>query len=77
MPPIVFTVLAAIQAAIQAAPQVKAVVVKGKEFIGALFSANIITKEQQDQLFARVDEISAAFKDGKQPPHWDVEPDPE
>lgn len=77
MPPLVFTMLAAIQAAIQAAPQVKELVIKGKDFIASLFTAKLITKEQQNQLFKRVDEISEAFKNGKQPPHWDVEPDPE
>lgn len=77
MPPLVFTILAGIQAAIQAAPQIKELVTKGKDFISALFTAKLITKEQQNQLFQRVDEISEAFKNGEQPPHWDVEPDPE
>lgn len=77
MPPIVFAILGAIQAAISLAPQVKDIAKKGKDFIGSLTGGGVITQAQQDILFARIDAISAAHADGKVPDSWAVEPDPE
>lgn len=77
MPPLVFLILNGLTAAIQAAPQVVEIVEKGKALFGALVSADIITKEQQDHLHKRVDLITEAAKRGEKPPAWDVEPDPE
>lgn len=76
MPPIVFILLNAFTAAIQAAPQIAGLVTKTKEYFGALVAGGILTKEQADKLDARVDEIQEAALEGKLPPSWDVEPDP-
>lgn len=65
------------QAAIAAAPKVAALVVKAKEYIEALFTAGLISKEQQDQLHAHMDAAQAAALSGNTPPHWTVEPDPQ
>lgn len=76
MPPIVFAVLGAIQAAMAAAPQVRAIAVKGREFIATLTGAGIITQAQQDQVYDRINAISEAHFHGKLPPGWEVEPNP-
>lgn len=76
MPPVVFIALNAIQAAITAFPQVKAIVLKGKEFITSLFTAGAITKAQQDALHQHIDDISEAIQRGEIPEGWDVEADP-
>jgi hypothetical protein len=76
MPPFVFLVLQGIQAAIQAAPQVKEVIDAGKQMISSLFTANVITKEQQDTLHAQVDQIADDFANGRIPSSWLVKPDP-
>lgn len=70
-------IIALFQAAIQAAPKVAELVVKAKEYIAALFGAGLITKDQQDRLFAHMAELQAAALTGNPPPHWTVEPDPQ
>ena len=76
MPPVALLIIQGITAAIQLAPQVTEIVVKGKELIGSLVGGGIITKEQQDTLHARVDAITEAARRGEKPPAWEVEPDP-
>lgn len=70
-------ILKGIKAAIAAAPKVFEVVVAAKEWIGALFSGGLITKEQQDRIHAEVDAICVAAIRGEELPHWTVEADPE
>lgn len=65
-----------IQVGIAAAPQIKNVVVKGKDFITSLFEGGVITKAQQDAVHSHVDAVAAAVKGGNLPPEWSVEPDP-
>ena len=65
-----------VQAAIQAAPQVIALVESGKNMITALFTAKLITAEQQSVLHAHIDSISAMAKAGIVPAHWQVQADP-
>lgn len=76
MPPIVFILLNAFTAAIQAAPQVTELVVKAKEYFGTLVKGGVISKEQADAIDARVDAITEAALEGRFPSSWDVEPDP-
>jgi hypothetical protein len=64
------------QAAIAAAPQVKALVVKAKDYITSLFEGGLISKETQDALHAHVDQVSANAMAGTLPPEWSVESDP-
>lgn len=75
-PAVLALILQGIQAAIAAAPQVIDIVTKGKDFITALFTANLITKAQQDALHAHVDSMSALAMAGIVPDSWKVEPDP-
>lgn len=76
MPPVVFVILNAIQAAIAAAPRVKEIVESGKQMISSLFTAKLITIEQQAALHSWVDGISDDFQNGRVPRAWLVEPDP-
>lgn len=64
------------QAAITAAPQVAELVTKAKEYITALFTAGLITIEQQKVLHDHIDSIAALAKAGLLGSHWDVEGDP-
>lgn len=77
IPAAAITILSGIQLAVQAAPHIVELAVKGKEMFSALFAGGIITKEQQIALKARVDAISSAARAGQLPSSWDVEPDPE
>jgi len=70
-------ILQGIKAAIAAAPGVVEVVVRAKEFIASLFSAGVISKEQQDRVHGHVDEICRAAIRGEEFPRWVVEADPE
>lgn len=76
MPALALTILQALHAAILAAPQVKSLVENGKALFASLFEAGLISKDQQDKLHSRVDEICRAALAGEVPPHWQVEPDP-
>lgn len=69
-------IMQGIEAAISAAPQVEALVVKAKDFIASLFGAGLITKATQDSLHARIDAVCAAALAGQVPPAWTVEADP-
>ncbi len=76
MPPAIPLILQGLQLAIQAAPQVAEIVTKGKDLITSLFTAKLITKEQQDALHAHVDAVCAMVQAGIVPPAWQVLPDP-
>jgi hypothetical protein len=70
------TILAGIQAAIGAAPQVVQLVTDAKNWITGLLGAGIITAEQQTALHDWVDSIASMSKLGIIPPSWQVQPDP-
>lgn len=69
-------ILAGIQAAINAAPQVIGIVNSAKALFVSLFEAGLITVEQQKAIHDHIDSIVAMAKLGIVPPHWQVEPDP-
>jgi hypothetical protein len=62
--------------AISAAPQITELVAKAKEFFGALFASGLITREQQEALFLRIDAHCALVNAGIVEPEFLVEPDP-
>lgn len=69
-------VIAIIQAAIAVAPDVEKFVVSAKDFISALFTSKVITKETQDRVHGHIDALAAAVKSGSVPPEFRVDPDP-
>jgi hypothetical protein len=75
-PATILLLIQGIQAAIAAAPQAIAVAQKAKDLVSALFTANAITKEQQDALHAHIDGLALLSAQGIIPPHWKVEADP-
>ncbi len=76
MPPALPLILAGIQAAITAAPQIEEVIKSAKQLLSALLTAKVISKEQQDALHQWVDAHAAMVNQGIEPPSWDVAPDP-
>jgi hypothetical protein len=75
MPALLPIILAGIQAAISAAPQVAEVIAAAKNLLTSLFGAGVISKEQQDALHQWVDSHAALVQQGIEPPSWSVEPD--
>jgi hypothetical protein len=75
-PATILLIVQGIQAAIQAAPTVEAIVSQAKQFISSLFTAGLIPKETQDAIHAYVDAVCAAALAGQEPPQWQVEADP-
>ena len=69
-------ILAGIQAALNAAPQIEGIITSAKALFVSLFEAGLISKEQQDTIHGYVDAIAAMKKAGIVPPHWQVEADP-
>ena len=63
-------------AMIGAAPQIVDLVNKAKDLIAALFSAKLITKEQQDALFLSIDAHCALVNSGFIGIEFKVEKDP-
>ncbi len=72
----ILLIIQAIQAAIAAAPGVVDLVEKAKTFIDGLFTAKLITADQQTAMKNHVDSLQALALAGIVPPHWKVEPDP-
>jgi hypothetical protein len=70
-------VLNGLTAALTAAPQVTILVQKAKDFFTTMAGEGLITKDQQDALHNRVDQIVEAAAEGRLPAAWSVEPDPE
>jgi hypothetical protein len=70
-------ILAGIQAAIKAAPQVIEIVQSAKVFFTSLFNQGLISVEQQKVCHDYVDNIAAMKSSGIVLPHWQVDPDPE
>jgi len=77
MSPIVLSIVAFIQSAIKVAPHAVELFKTIRKHIATLFQRGVITKKQQDELFAWVDGVLAAAQSGETPPAWQVEPDPE
>ena len=75
-PALLLMIIQGVQAAISAAPGVIEVATKAKELIQALFTAKLITKQQQDATFLYIDAHAAMVMAGITLPHWMVEPDP-
>jgi hypothetical protein len=70
------TIIAALQAGIEAAPKVVALVVKAKNAISALVGAKLVSIEQQAAIWDHLEAVSKAALAGETPPAWLVEPDP-
>lgn len=77
MPPIVITIIGAIEMLIRIAPGAAEVVKRARQMIAAQFGAQVITASEQQALFDRVDAIAKEAADGILPDWWEVEPDPE
>lgn len=77
MPAIIPVIIGIIQAIAKNAPDAIEVFKKAKEFIGSLLGAKLITKAQQDAMFAEIDKITSDAQAGKLPEWWGVERDPE
>lgn len=74
---IVSTIVSVIQAIVKYAPDAAKAYTAVKGFIMSLFGAGVISKADQDKLFAYVDATLKAHEAGNPPPQWTVEPDPE
>ena len=70
-------ILQGILAAVQAAPQVEAVIKAAKDFITSLVASKVIPASLQDPLHAYVDSHAALAAAGIVPLGWGVEPDPQ
>ena len=77
MPPIVITIIGAIEMLIRLAPGISDVVKKARALIASFFGAGLITQKEQELLFNRVDAIAEETLAGRLPDWWNVEPDPE
>lgn len=73
---IIQQVLAGIQAAINAWPEVQGIIVSGKAMIAALFEAGKITKDDQTAVHTYIDGLSLMAQQGLIPPALRVDPDP-
>lgn len=69
-------ILKGLLAAIGAAPQIVELVTQAKAFFSTLFSKGLITKEQQDALFLRIEAHCALVNSGIVESEFAVEPDP-
>lgn len=73
---IITQILAGIQAAINAAPQIEGIVTSAKALFASLFESGLISVDLQNATHAYVDAIAAMKRNGIVPPQWQVEPDP-
>ncbi len=72
----VAAILTLIQSSIAVAPDAIRLAADFKDFIDALFTAKVVSKDEQDQLHARVTESCLARLRGEIPDYMKVEPDP-
>jgi hypothetical protein len=77
MPAIIPLIIEAAQEIIKYSPDIVKAVKLVKDLIAALFTAKVITKEEQDRLNSDVDIFLAGFEAGRVRPGWEVRPDPE
>lgn len=68
-------IVAGITAALNSAPAVTQLVLQTKDYITALFTAGVITAEQQNRLHAHCDAHMNATLRGEKPPELVVDPD--
>ncbi len=73
MPPLVLAIVSYITLAIKAAPAIKAVYDDGKALIQSLFSANLISEQQQAALMAWADTHMVMTLAGTMPPEFSIE----
>ena len=73
MPALLPLIIAAVQTAIQEAPNVVQIVKEAKDTFQALFSAGLITKATQDACNAHVEACVDAANAGTLPPEFYVE----
>ena len=73
MPPLVLAIVSYITLAIKAAPAIKAVYDDGKALIQSLFSANLISEQQQAALMAWADTPMVMTLAGTMPPEFSIE----
>jgi hypothetical protein len=76
MPVGIIAWMAAVQGLMAAAPDIIAFGGKVKGWLQDMFGSGLITKQQQDDLNQRVNDICVAALTGKLPASWQVEPDP-
>jgi len=76
MTPLALSIMASIQGAIAAAPDILKAAEAARVFIAALFTAKVLTADEQNMLFGGVTALCLARLDGKLPSHWQVRPDP-
>ena len=76
IPAILQQILAGIQAAINAAPQIEGIVASAKALFVSLFNGGVITVAQQQAAHAYVDAGAAMWQANLIPPQWQVQPDP-
>lgn len=76
MTPLALAIMAAIQGAITIAPDVIEAAMAARQFVAALFTAKVLTAEEQNALFANITTLCTARLKGELPSHWKVEADP-
>lgn len=77
LPATAFTqILQGITAALLLAPKAAELIQATRELFRQLFTANLITKEQQEAVSEYVDSVCRLAEAGVIPPHWEVRPDP-
>lgn len=69
-------VLQIVNAILASSPKIIETVGNVKALLDALFTAKLITADQQNALMAHVDAQAALAQAGVVPDHWQVEPDP-
>jgi hypothetical protein len=74
--PIIQQILAGIQAAIAAAPQIEGIVTSAIALWKSLFEAGLISVEQQNAMNDFVKGVAGLKATGLLPPAWQVQPDP-
>ncbi len=73
MAPLIQQIIGYIQLAMKAAPALTEIYDEGKALIASLFTAKLITKDQQDALMTWADAHQAAVLAGEIPPEFKVE----
>jgi len=68
-------ILAGVNAVLTAAPDVVAVAEKVKQTINRLFTAGVISADEQNRLHAHCDDHMNARLRGEKPPELEIEPD--
>lgn len=76
MPAFLITLIPWIQMAVSLGQEISPLVKAARAFITSLFNDGVITAEQQNALFARLDELERQDAAGELNAWWKVEPDP-